>query len=66
MKAAFASQNLFYLNRFCEKARYLNNQNVPQFAQTVAVMQTLCNLLEDQPLKAVQNLYMANVNLSVD
>jgi hypothetical protein len=29
MKTAFVSQNLFYLNRFCEKARYLNNQNQP-------------------------------------
>lgn len=27
MKTAFASNNIFYLSRYCEKARYLNNQN---------------------------------------
>ena len=27
MKTAFASQNIFYLSRFCEKAKYMNNQD---------------------------------------
>lgn len=66
MRAAVSSQNLFYLNRFCEKARYHLNQNFPQFSQTVAVMQALCNLLEEQPLKAVQHLYQCNVSMLID
>lgn len=32
MRTAFSSGNQFYLNRYCEKARYHLNQNYPQQA----------------------------------
>jgi hypothetical protein len=38
LKTAFASNNIFYLSRFCEKARYLASQSDTQHQQTFAVM----------------------------
>jgi hypothetical protein len=46
MKAAFTSQNIFYLNRFTEKAQSLMAQ-YSTYRQTVCVMQALCYLLQE-------------------
>ena len=57
IKTGFESQNIFFLERFCQRGQYYVNQKNPEFGQFVVVMQFLSKLLNNQPLQACQILY---------
>jgi len=57
IKTGFEAQNIFFLERFCQRGLFYVNQKNPEFGQFVTVMTFLSKLLNNQPLQACQVLY---------